>query len=160
MSNLSHTYIDSNNLILNIISYRLAAKLKQKCQLHFFSRYCFFRACFIFTKTVVCFILKLLIFLQAVSFSRLKWIFFIFTDFCNWKISNKFSVNQILKVKWEVKMRPTSLDRFRVNSPRPAYEANVHNINEGSLWRVISVFKKCSTIISNLLPFRFNWLWS
>lgn len=28
-------------------------------------------------------------------------------------------------------MRPTSLDRFRVTSPRPAYEANARNVNEG-----------------------------
>lgn len=31
-----------------------------------------------------------------------------------------------------VAMRPTSLDRFRVNSPRPAYEANANNVDEGT----------------------------
>lgn len=37
-------------------------------------------------------------------------------------------------------MRPTSLDRFRVTSPRPAYEANAHNVNEGVCCvRVLSV---------------------
>lgn len=35
-------------------------------------------------------------------------------------------------------MRPTSLDRFRSNTAeRPAYEANVNNINEGSIHRLL-----------------------
>lgn len=28
-------------------------------------------------------------------------------------------------------MRPSSLDRFRVNSPRPAYQASANNVDEG-----------------------------
>lgn len=28
-------------------------------------------------------------------------------------------------------MRPSSMERFRVNSPRPAYQANAENVNEG-----------------------------
>lgn len=36
-------------------------------------------------------------------------------------------------------MRPTSLNRFREQSPRPAYEANVHNVNEGDTYFVIII---------------------
>lgn len=37
-------------------------------------------------------------------------------------------------------MRPTSLDRFRSNTAeRPAYEANVNNINEGLIHILLPV---------------------
>ncbi|XP_031618934.1 solute carrier organic anion transporter family member 74D isoform X2 [Contarinia nasturtii] len=42
-------------------------------------------------------------------------------------------------------MRPTSLDRFRVTSPRPAYEANAHNVDENSVDCGIQVLKCCDT---------------
>lgn len=35
-------------------------------------------------------------------------------------------------------MRPSSWERFRVNSPRPAYEANTHNVNEGMTHQSVS----------------------
>lgn len=45
-------------------------------------------------------------------------------------------------------MRPTSLDRFRVNSPRPAYEANVHNVNEG-VYNLMTQIKSIAKFDSN-----------
>lgn len=47
-------------------------------------------------------------------------------------------------------MRPTSLDRFRVQSPRPAYEANASNVNEGVFQRGenISVVKSFDLILT------------
>lgn len=50
-------------------------------------------------------------------------------------------------------MRPTSLDRFRVQSPRPAYEANARNVNEG-VFRTI-MLRNQSNIDPNTFCFFF-----
>lgn len=51
-------------------------------------------------------------------------------------------------------MRPTSLDRFRVTSPRPAYEANANgNVNEGVFKIKFGVVKSFNRILTRNISF-------